>query len=675
MNCVPRLRRLLSCPTFVLLLSLPHAWAQTPPPSRPIDIDRELQKREPQDRAQSYYYYTLAKWLEGRGELDRALAEMEKAKRYNDNSATIRVELAGILFAGQKRNAAIEECQAALRLEPGNVEAHWLLAYIYSSDRDRVTRTESLGKAVRELEKMKEAAPEDYRPYYALGGFYFELGEPQKAVEAFEKFQSLQPDTDQGYTTIAEYYQRQGNTAKAIEYLQKAAERDPESVKNLMALASMYTQAKMEKDAILIYRKILSLSGENVAVKRQLGLSLIDAAEFTEAAEVLNQVVQAVPEDAFAWTQLGRAYLGSRQYAKAIESLESALKRNPGNPEAQFYLGVSHEQSGNQPEAIRIFTGLLDQTQNPSGNYAADAKSNRAVFKQHLASSYQDLGEHEKAIAIYEELAREAPAADHQFTFMLINAYRINRQLDKALGLGRSEFEKTPNDVALGIVYARTLADAGKANQGAEILNRLVKQDPANPDLYVNLSQVYIQGKRYADAERVLRRAMDQDSDKERFKFQLATVYEHQKDFDRAESLFKEIIAENPDHANALNYIGYMLADRGVRLEEAVGYVERALQLEPNNGAYLDSMGWAMFKLDKLEEAEKYLLRAVENQKNDPVIHDHLGDLYFRTGDLQKAEDYWKRSVAIGTEAEETDKVREKLDKLRESLRQQKRRP
>ena len=190
----------------------------------------------------------------------------------------------------------------------------------------------------------------------------------------------------------------------------------------------------------------------------------------------------------------------------------------------------------------------------------------------------------------------------------------------------------------------------GKANQGAEILQKLIQARPSNLDLYVNLSQIYLQAKRYSDAEKILRRAQGLESlkepDGERLKFQLAAVYERQKEFDRAESLFKEVIKSNPDNASALNYIGYMLADRGVRLDEAVEYVEKALALDPNNGAYLDSLGWALFKLNDLAQAEKYLLKAVSIVKNDPTIHDHLGDLYYKTGDYEKAQEFWTKSLS-----------------------------
>ena len=213
--------------------------------------------------------------------------------------------------------------------------------------------------------------------------------------------------------------------------------------------------------------------------------------------------------------------------------------------------------------------------------------------------------------------------------FLLINAYRINRQLDQALAIGRVEFRKDPEDKAIALVYARTLADSGKEKDGAKILKNLIQKDPLDVDLHINLSQIYIQAKRFSEAEEILSQAQDiakdEKQDQERLKFQLAALYERKKDYRRAENLFKELIEANPDNATALNYIGYMLADRGIRLNEAVEYVERALVLEPNNGAYLDSLGWAYFKLNDLEKAEQYLLKAVEIVRKDPDIHAHLG--------------------------------------------------
>jgi tetratricopeptide (TPR) repeat protein len=661
----------------------PRVSAQEKPqPAKAIDIDKELAARAPQNRALSYYHFSLAKWSEAKGDLTRALAEMRNALKYNDTSSAVRVELAQLMDKNGNTREAIEEAQEAARLDPKDAEPHWLLANIYSRSQGRgASAKEGLRKAVKELETLRDIAPTDERSYYALGGAYFELDEPEKAVQAYEKFQTLVTNIDAGYREIAKYYDRIANQAvvpdeknkaqeKAIEYLTKALQVQPNSTESLMALASLYGKLDKIKEAVPVYKKLLELTDDNTAVKRQYASTLVDAQEFDEALKVTQDLAKSMPQDPNVQILLGRSQLGAHHIPEAIETFKSILEYNPGQLEAEFYLGTAYEQNGQLAEAVKIFTGLLRKTEGGS----EEAKANRTVFQQHLAADYQEMGENAKAIAIYEEMLKGEATPNPRVLFLLINAYRVNRQFDKALALGREQYEKNPKDSNIGLVYARALADAGRTKEGAEILNKMLLADPSNVDIYVNLSQVYLQGKKYSDAEKVLRRAEDRKLDSERVKFQLATIYERQKDFDRAESLFKEIIKGNPKNATALNYIGYMLADRGVRLEEAVRYVEEALALDPNNGAYLDSLGWAFFKLNELDKAEKYLLQAIDLVKHDPVIHDHLGDLYYKTGNFDKARDFWTRSVSTQTEPEEVQKVREKLEKLQEMLRRQKHR-
>lgn len=656
------------CAVLCLLLT-PGGAQEKPKPGTPIDLDKELQVKVPQDRAKSYYYYSLSKWLEDNGDVDLALTQMKNALKFNESSVWVRLDLAELLDKTGNSREAMAEAQEAARLDPKDPEPHWVLANLYFKYQGHGSNAkESMKKAVRELEAMRDAYPSDERSYFALGQAYLELGDPDQAIRAYEKYQTLVPNVDAGYSSIAEYYERNGNQEKAIEYLNKAIKVQPDSTKSLMTLANLLIKADRGREAAPLLRKVLDLSGDNPAVKRQLATLLLDAGDFGEAVRVLDELRKTAPLDGETRVLLGRALIGDRQYSRAIETLKSVIEDSPGDPEARFYLGTAYEQSGNPAEAAKIFAALLEQTDSES------YQANRAVFQQHLAAAYEDLGEHAKAIAIYESLLKADPDPNPRLVFLLINAYRLNHQLDKAVAMGKEQFEKNPGETNFGLVYARALADSGKTKEGADILNKLLQADPANVDIYVNLSQVYLQGKMYSEAEKILERAEARKLDSERVKFQLGTIYEKQKDFDKAESVFKEVLKDNPKNAVVLNYIGYMLADQGVRLQEAVKYVQEALAIDPNNGAYLDSLGWAFFKLNDLEKAEKYLLQAIDLVKNDPVIHDHLGDLYFRTGDLEKAKDFWTKSISAGTEPEDIQKVREKLEKLDESLRKQKRR-
>ncbi len=641
-----------------------------PPAGKPINLDKEIETPVTVDRAASYYHFSLAKWYEDEGNIPKALSEMQTSLKYNPNSPGVHLEIASLLEKSGNVREAIENAQEAARLDPQDADPHWLLANIYFHAQDRGNPQESIQKAIQELEKLVELTPEDERAYFALGGAYFALNKPEKGVAAYEKFQSLTSMGDTGYREIARYYERTGNDAKAIEYLVKGLKINPDSTESLALLADLYSKQNKSKEAIPLYKKLMELTGNNLNVGRNLAVALVDNGENADALKILDEIAKnpSLANEGSIQMLRGKALFGLRKFPEALTALQSVADADPNSMEARFYTGRIYEETGKYTEASKVFSALLDKTAGTS----EEMKSNRLVFQQHLAADYLELGNHDKAIAIYQEMAQADPKRANP---QLLNAYRTGKDFAKALPLGKDLYQKNPNDVEIAVIYARTLADSGKPKDGAEILSKLLQSNPDNIEVYVNLSQIYLQDKRYSDAEKILRRAEDKTTDKqnnERLKIQLAAVYERQKDFDRAESIFKDILKVNPQNAVALNYIGYMLADRGVRLDEAVRYVKEALAIDPQNGAYLDSLGWAFFKLNDMKKAEEYLLAADELVKDDPTIEEHLGDLYFKTGDLAKAEEFWKKSVTIGTEQEDVQKVRRKLESLQETLRKQK---
>jgi tetratricopeptide (TPR) repeat protein len=641
----------------------------TPPQrQKPINLDKELEEPVKQDRAASYYHFSLSKLYENSGDMPRALSEMENALKYNKDSPGVHLEMAALLEKTGNTLAAIEHAEEAARLDPQDPDPHWLLANLYFHPQQRGGQAGDMQKAIGELEKLKELTPGDERLYFALGGAYFAFGQPEKGIEYYEKFQSISTSTDNGYRAIAKYFDEIGNEEKAIEYLNKGLKVQPDSTDSLFMLGTIYSKLNKSKDAIQAYKRLLGLTGNNPNVSFRLAAALLDANEYGDALKIIDELSKSVPADATILALRGRAQFGLRKFPEAIKTFQSVLEMDPAAMETRFYLGRIYEETSRFPEAAKIFSDLLEK---PMGN-PEEARNNRFVFQQHLAADYMEMGNHEKAVAICQDMAKADPKRGNP---QLLNAYRMSKQFDQALAFGKQQYEKDPTDIDMTLIYARTLADAGKLKEGAEVLSKLLESNPDNIDVYVNLSQVYIQDKHYTDAEKILRRAEDKSKDSEnneRLKIQLATVYEKQKEFDRAESVLKEVLKFNPQSAVALNYIGYMLADRGVRLEEALKYVQEALAIEPQRGAYIDSLGWAFFKMNDLANAEKYLLEADELVKDDPTIDEHLGDLYFKTGDLQKAQEFWTRSIKLGTEQEDIQKVRQKLDALQKTIRKQK---
>jgi len=153
-------------------------------------------------------------------------------------------------------------------------------------------------------------------------------------------------------------------------------------------------------------------------------------------------------------------------------------------------------------------------------------------------------------------------------------------------------------------------------------------------------------------------------------------MYERMKKFDVAEAEFRKVLELDSDNAGAMNYLGYMLADRDVRLEEAYQLVKKALDLDPQNGAYLDSLGWVYYRQGKLNEAEGLLVQALDHMsQGDPTVHDHLGDVYFKLGKTKDAITQWQASLKefqagaqSDSDPEEVASVGKKLESARVRL-------
>ena len=185
--------------------------------------------------------------------------------------------------------------------------------------------------------------------------------------------------------------------------------------------------------------------------------------------------------------------------------------------------------------------------------------------------------------------------------------------------------------------------------QGTKLLQGLLQGNDSDQEIYIDIAQVQERGKQYADAEQSAQKAeqMARDQDgKETAWYMLGAIYERQKKFDQAEQQFRKVLDANPNNAAVLNYYGYMLANRGIRLDEATSLIQHAVQQEPNNGAYLDSLGWAYYKQNKLAEAEEYLQKAVDREGHDPTILSHLGNVYLKLGQNERAAELFERSLA-----------------------------
>jgi tetratricopeptide (TPR) repeat protein len=185
--------------------------------------------------------------------------------------------------------------------------------------------------------------------------------------------------------------------------------------------------------------------------------------------------------------------------------------------------------------------------------------------------------------------------------------------------------------------------------------------------LHLNISALYTQAKRGKEAVEASQQALSIiDQNKLGFIpsvfYSLASAQEQAGDFKGAEDSLRKVLNILPNDPVALNNLGYMLIERNERPEEALEMIRRAVRAEPTSSSYLDSLGWAYFKLGKLEEAERYLSEAARRDPFSATIQDHLGDVYNKLGKTEPARTAWQRALKLATLKGEQAKIKAKLN-------------
>jgi len=332
-------------------------------------------------------------------------------------------------------------------------------------------------------------------------------------------------------------------------------------------------------------------------------------------------------------------------------------------------------------DAIRVLSDAVTGVKSQS-EFKPSRRRTLAILYQQLGQLYREAGNYTAAVNTLEEMRRLGPEEDHRARVMIIDNYRAARDISKALQASADALQAYPKDRALQTTQALLYGENAQTDQAVTALHQLLDGSTSDFEIQLNLAQVYEQGRRWPEAEQAVHAAekiAQQPSDSEMTGFLLGAIFERQKKFDQAEEQFRKVLHSNPNNAPVLNYLGYMLADRGIHLEEATSLIKQAVQKEPNNPAYQDSLGWVYFKQNKLGDAEEWLRKAVSREGHDPTMLSHLGDVYAKAGKDSLAETQWEKSLEEWHrmppgefEADRMSEVEQKVNALKRRLAQQK---
>jgi tetratricopeptide (TPR) repeat protein len=578
--------------------------------------------------------FLVAHALAEEGRLEAALEALDEVVARVPDDPWIRIERAGILMRLGQLERATADSARARELAPDDPDVLRLAGRLGMMRAD--IEAGGAEAAIQAFEHLRRLQPEDLETLVSLGQLYLGTDRAQLAADALAEAARLRP----GHPGIESLLERALAVSTDVEQAERIGRqrlaRAPEEPGPRLELADLLAQQGRHREAAEVLEQAPREQLANLDLRRRLGLQLLLAGELERARATAAGIVAEWPQYGGGRLLLARIETAYGRFAEAQEVLAPLLVRDP-LPEAVADLQV------------RILEGLgrIDEA---AERLRADGARRRAAGRAAEADTFaldearlwfrHDRYAEALAPAATAAASSEAAVAEDATLLAAATLARLGR-FDEALArLG-------PADPERPLFAARRvglLLDAGRDVEARAEQERLLA---ARPDADLQVGSVLADRERWAEALPLLERAAERAPDSLEAGFRLAAVCERSGRIDAAVERFGRLLERAPDFAPALNYLGYLWIERGENLERALPMVERATRIDPDNGAYVDSLGWGYFRSGRLAEAVETLERAARLLPDDATVLEHLGDARLAGGDRERAAEAYRRAAHV----------------------------
>ncbi|GEM_PF-5084631 len=423
----------------------------------------------------------------------------------------------------------------------------------------------------------------------------------------------------------------------AFQYLEPVYTADPSDLDVVLKLASILTEISRQSDAIDMLKRARDTFPGSEKVSRTLALAYATGGRFAEAESEYEMYLQRVPDDYEARFNLAVTRLKLNKSDDAAVIFERLVQEYPKMIEPRFQLATIYTDRGDYLKANEMLTPLLD-------NPIADQNARVFIGKLKLFS-----GETGEAVTYLKDVLRRYPENSEAKTYLGLT-YADRKEWQAGLEILTPILERNPDNVFLIEVVAEMMDNNGDLVGGLRLIEQAIQRIPKEPHLYIALAGLYRKHDYTEKTVSVLETACQIIPDDRRLILALAYAYEERDDWSKAVFTAEPLLVVNPNDAEVLNFIGYTLADYDQELDRAFRMIEQALVLEPENPAFLDSMGWVHFRLDQYAQAVEFLEKAARLLPDDAVILDHLAQALIAAGRTDDARDALTRALQIDPE-------------------------
>ncbi|HKJ05348.1 MAG TPA: tetratricopeptide repeat protein [Geopsychrobacteraceae bacterium] len=511
-----------------------------------------------------------------------------------------------LLVSEGRWDEALEALERAVAIDGDSRYLQMGLAKVY-------LHTKRLEQAIQVLRKLLQQYPAYADGHELIGDLLLHQSQPREAAEHYRQALDLKGQLDSLHLKLAMALARQGNLSAAIEVTRILLQENPDSLSARLTLARFYKENKQYGEAVAVYRALLDEKTGQVQILLELGGLLQELGLTDEALQLYQSGIEENPQAVTIHEQMARLLVSEERYREALQLLQQLNDLLPDNPQIIGQIGLLQLEMTRWAEAELTFRKLR--------RLSPDNDQSRYYLGMALSGS----GNYQGALLELESIKSDSSLHLEAVTQQ---AY-IYQQLEQP-------------------------------QTAIELLQDQIRNGLHDPIIYSYLSSSLAAVNQLPDAERVLREGLELNPDDVNLHYQLGVILEKMERRDNARREMERVLEIAPDHADALNYLAYLKAERGENLEQALIEAKRAL-VNKETSYILDTLGWIYFKLGRYDEGRNPLEKASRMEPDDVVILEHLGDLYRALSLWSEAAEIYRQILVLDPMAE---KVKEKLDAL-----------
>ncbi len=511
-----------------------------------------------------------------------------------DASATYHFMLGYQAELAQETERAITEYRAALKSDPSSVAVKARLASIYFGIGD-------LNSAAQYAEEVGESTEQDVQVLTQMAGILASAGKPDRAIRLLDQAIKREPERGETYFPKGIILLNQKQLAEAEQAVVQGLKYAPDSPIGHYYLGRISVEAQKYEQAVASFERAIAANPAFEPAYMAQATLHESRQEKDKAIAVLQNYLQRVNlHNKDVRQHLIQLYISTKDYAGGLAEVQKMLEDNPDDLDAQLRRALIYGEKKEYAKAIEQLNGILQ------------VKPGELKVRDYLAYLYEESKEYPKAIEAYQLNIRHDPSYIDSHLHLGVLQYRIK-------------------------AYSEAVAHLGEA----------IRLNPKQPEPYIVKGLAFLQMEQFESASQTFEEGLRYNPKNADLHFNLGTAYDKLDRFDDVVRAMEAALSLDPHHADALNYLGYSYAERGIKIDQALSLTKQAVALKPENGYFVDSLGWAFYKSGMLSEALTELKKAVSLAGDDPVIYEHLGEIYWKQQQIPEAREAWIRSIAL----------------------------